>query len=441
MNFYIKQHCPKGWEDFFLNNNTLQFVEQKLEHVQCIPRVEKIFSTFYYCKPEDIKVIILGQDPYPNAAHACGLSFSTGCSKISPPLANIYKTMEGKVPGFIKPDHGDLSWWAAQGVFMINKVLTIPLGGKSGEHVDIWANFIRQLIGFIVAKQQNIVWMLWGRKIQEVEKMFNAREHLILKCNSPSPPSYNRNEDSPQNFRHMNHFNEANVYLMKNRKTFINWCFPGFFNHRDNILCYDIETSGFLINAKDEDIEKGNYKQLSQMVAPKTKKRGAKPTPRLVKTKGQNYITSIAWTFNGQMKRACYRFGKYPIYDQLETFDDFVEDMKKAKMVITYNGKGFDEPFIESMLDVPPHDFHFDLKDVTHCKLKTLAKVWGLDRSSGQVDGAVAVRLWKRWTREQDESALKTMIDYNIDDTFETYKIWCLENGIKCLPINIRKLQ
>lgn len=423
MNLYIQQHCPLGWEEFFINNNIIQHIDQQIENVRCIPAINKRFSSFYYCKPEDIKVVIIGQDPYPNESHACGLSFSTGCSIIPKSLVNIYKTMKDRVIGFIPPNHGDLSWWCTQGVFMINKALTIPVDGKSGDHVGIWGNFTRELIKFITRKQNNIVFILWGRKAQEVEKMINVNNHLVLKCNHPSPYAYDRNEFSPLNFRHMNHFNEANEYLVKNKKTWINWCFPDFFNHNNDILCYDIETNGLnLFNAKEDE----ESVTLSN--------------GRVVRKNNQRYITSIAWIFNGQMKKACYHYGKYPIYDKLETFEDFIEDMKQAKMVITYNGKAFDEPFIEFHFGLKPHSNHLDLRKISNKNLKDLAKEWGLNRSSGEVDGGVAVHLWNRWLNKTDVQSLTDMINYNIDDTYETYKLFCLIKGIKCCNINLNKL-
>lgn len=145
------------------------------------PPVNQIFSFTHFTKFEDIKVVIIGQDPYHNPGQAMGLSFSVQkTEKIPRSLVNIYKELANDVSGFVAPEHGDLSGWAKQGVLLLNDTLTVEKN-KAASHAKIgWQNFTRKIIEKINADLKNVVFILWGNYAKKKSVMIDKKKHLVL---------------------------------------------------------------------------------------------------------------------------------------------------------------------------------------------------------------------------------------------------------------------
>ena len=161
---------------------------------QIYPKEEDIFTAFKVTPINEIKVVIVGQDPYhqPNQAH--GLCFSV-LKPVPPPpsLKNIYKNLlwNEKI-NFTKPDHGNLISWAKQGVFLLNASLTVE-DSKPNSHAKCgWQRFTDHVIEVINQQCSNVVFLLWGKPAQEKAKSVNPNKHLILKTTHPSPLSANQ---------------------------------------------------------------------------------------------------------------------------------------------------------------------------------------------------------------------------------------------------------
>ncbi len=196
-----------------------QFVEQERVSGKTIyPPKDEVFAAFQETELADIKVVILGQDPYHGANQAHGLCFSVQPGiKIPPSLANIYKELANDVEGFQIPQHGYLQSWAQQGVFLLNTVLTVE-AGKAHSHAKCgWEKFTDQVIKVIDQHTNDIVFMLWGAHAQKKGAHIDRDKHLVLQAPHPSPLSAHRG------FFGCGHFSQANQYLLQNGKKPINW--------------------------------------------------------------------------------------------------------------------------------------------------------------------------------------------------------------------------
>lgn len=182
------------------------------------PKRENIFRALNLCGPEDIRVVIVGQDPYYKPGLADGLAFSTGENMPSPSLQNILKEIGSTV------SHGELSNWAAQGVLLLNSSLT-TVEGIAGAHKHIgWHRFTDSVIERVNSFVSPIVFMLWGNDAKEKQKLLHNPNHLVLTAPHPSPLS------AGKGFTGCNHFNIANDFLIKGHRQPINWSI-----HKDNI--------------------------------------------------------------------------------------------------------------------------------------------------------------------------------------------------------------
>jgi len=190
------RESKSGWASFFedlLKDKTLsiinKFLQKEAEERVIYPDPDKIFNAMILTKLVDIKVIIIGQDPYHSPGAAMGLAFShdKDCKKIQPSLKNIYKEM--KSCGYKVNDYsGDLTKWANQGVFLINTALTVQQG-KPNSHSEIWRSFTKKLFTFINTKIKNSVVIMWGAHAQSYENLFDSTRHKIIKSAHPSPLS------------------------------------------------------------------------------------------------------------------------------------------------------------------------------------------------------------------------------------------------------------
>jgi uracil-DNA glycosylase len=181
------------------------------------PPVELIFQTFNLISLTNIKVVILGQDPYHGAGEAHGLSFSVPRGiKIPPSLRNIYKALEKDIPGFKIPTHGCLQDWSEQGVFLLNSFLTVE-ENKAKSHEKIgWERFTDYVIQKISDNLENVVFMLWGNFAIKKSALIDASKHLVLEYIHPSPLNGNA-------FLSCNHFSRANNFLCSKGKKVIDW--------------------------------------------------------------------------------------------------------------------------------------------------------------------------------------------------------------------------
>jgi uracil-DNA glycosylase len=197
--------------DKFLNEQT----------VDIYPNREDIFNIYNLCSLNKLKILILGQDPYhtPNTAH--GLAFSSIGQKRPPSLQNIfieiYSDLEIKKSFDEYFTTNNLTYWAKQGVFLLNTCLTVEKG-KAGSHSNLgWQNFTRKTIQIINNKEEPIVIMLWGNYAKKFRELLTNPKHLILEAAHPSPFSaYN-------GFMGCKHFSKSNNFLKKNYDKIIDW--------------------------------------------------------------------------------------------------------------------------------------------------------------------------------------------------------------------------
>ncbi|MGL4206295.1 MAG: uracil-DNA glycosylase [Aeromonadaceae bacterium] len=201
---------------------TLTFVRQAREAGQVIyPPAADVFNAFKYTEFEQVKVVILGQDPYhgPNQAHGLCFSVQPGV-KVPPSLVNIYKELARDIPGFAIPNHGYLVSWAEQGVLLLNTVLTVA-AGQAHSHANLgWERFTDQVIARLNSERQGIVFLLWGSHAQKKGAFIDRTRHHVLTAPHPSPLSAHRG------FLGCGHFSQTNRLLIEQGMAPINWQVP-----------------------------------------------------------------------------------------------------------------------------------------------------------------------------------------------------------------------
>jgi uracil-DNA glycosylase len=202
-------------KDYF--KSLVEFIKNEYSSQIIYPKAGKIFNAFNLCPFEDVKVVILGQDPYhePNQAH--GLCFSVLDPTPTPPsLVNIYKEIKQDL-GIDSPKSGDLTRWAKQGVLLLNATLTVQ-AHKAGSHQNKgWEKFTDSVIHHLAQEREGIVFILWGSYAQKKGDFIDQTKHLILKSVHPSPLSSHRG------FFGNHHFSQTNNYLISKGKEPINW--------------------------------------------------------------------------------------------------------------------------------------------------------------------------------------------------------------------------
>lgn len=195
----------------------VEFVKKEYTSHTCFPPGKEIFAAFDSCDFNQLKVVILGQDPYHNYHQANGLAFSVRSGIAFPPsLQNIFKEIEQdlKIP---IPQTGDLTRWAKQGVLLLNATLTVR-SHQAGSHQNQgWEVFTDSVIKTISAQKKELVFLLWGSFAQKKARLINPEKHLILKAPHPSPLSAHRG------FFGCKHFSKTNDYLTSKGKKGIQW--------------------------------------------------------------------------------------------------------------------------------------------------------------------------------------------------------------------------
>ena len=216
-----------NWSSFLNHELSQAYMQQTLEYVAnkrsngiaVYPPKPQVFSAFDATPLSDIKVVILGQDPYHGEGQAHGLCFSVlpEVKKLPPSLKNIYKELVTDINGFITPEHGYLQSWADQGVFLLNTVLTVEQGqAHSHKHLG-WEQFTDNVITHINEHCQGVVFILWGAHAQKKGKSIDRQRHHVLSGPHPSPLSAHRG------FFGCQHFSKTNELLIAQGAQPINW--------------------------------------------------------------------------------------------------------------------------------------------------------------------------------------------------------------------------
>lgn len=195
----------------------VNFVKSEYACHKVFPPGKLIFNAFEHCAFNEVKVVILGQDPYHGPGQAHGLCFSVPDGILFPPsLQNIFKEIRDDI-GILIPQSGNLERWANQGVFLLNATLTVR-AHQAGSHQNKgWEIFTDKVIHLLAENRENLVFMLWGSYAQQKGKFIDSNRHLVLQSVHPSPLSAHRG------FFGNHHFSKANNYLTSHGKTPINW--------------------------------------------------------------------------------------------------------------------------------------------------------------------------------------------------------------------------
>jgi uracil-DNA glycosylase len=199
-----------------------EIAKQRAQGVQVFPEEGDVFRAFEFCDLADIKVVILGQDPYhgmvENIPQAHGLAFSVQHGiKVPPSLVNIYKELTTDIEGFVTPNSGNLTGWAEQGVLLLNTVLTVQKG-QAHSHAKLgWEVFTDKVIEQINLHNDGCVFVLWGAHAQKKGRNIDDNKHLILTGPHPSPLSVYRG------FYGSKPFSNANQWLINHGKLAIDW--------------------------------------------------------------------------------------------------------------------------------------------------------------------------------------------------------------------------
>ena len=197
----------------------LENVASEYENNICFPPAEKIFAAFQHCTFDDVKIVIIGQDPYHGIGEANGLCFSVNDSvRVPPSLRNIFREINDDFDRIILPNSGNLERWAQQGILLLNNTLTVRKDQpNSNKHLD-WTIFTDAVIEVIATHKQNIVFMLWGNFAIKKGNKIDVSKHLVLTSGHPSPMSSNQGK-----WFGNKHFSLANAYLKSNLKSEIDW--------------------------------------------------------------------------------------------------------------------------------------------------------------------------------------------------------------------------
>ncbi|XP_069070864.1 uracil-DNA glycosylase isoform X1 [Pleurodeles waltl] len=194
------------------------FVAEERKRCTVYPPPQQVYTWTQMCSITDVKVVILGQDPYhgPNQAH--GLCFSVQTPVPPPPsLENMYKELAKDIEGFAHPGHGDLTGWAKQGVLLLNAVLTVRAHNANSHKDRGWEQFTDAVVSWLNKNLDGLVFMLWGAYAQKKGSSIDRKRHHVLQAVHPSPLSVHRG------FFGCKHFSKTNEFLAKSGKEPIDW--------------------------------------------------------------------------------------------------------------------------------------------------------------------------------------------------------------------------
>lgn len=216
----ITEEWDKILEDEFSSSNYLalrEFLKTEYSNHTIYPSMYDIFNSMKTTAFKDVKVVLLGQDPYHNEGQAMGLSFSVPKGIDKPPsLVNMFKELKAELDIPINQS-GDLTGWAKQGVLLLNTVLTVRAHSPNSHKGKGWEQFTDSIIKKISDLKEGVVFLLWGANARSKKQLIDTNKHLILECAHPSPLSaYN-------GFFGCNHYIKTNQYLIKMGKKPIDW--------------------------------------------------------------------------------------------------------------------------------------------------------------------------------------------------------------------------
>ncbi|SDC11409.1 Uracil-DNA glycosylase [Pelagirhabdus alkalitolerans] len=199
-----------------------QFLIKEYNEQVVFPNQHDLFNALHYTPYENVKVVILGQDPYHGDDQAHGLSFSVQPHvKVPPSLKNIYKELANDI-GCEIPNHGHLTKWAKQGVLLLNAVLSVRRNAAYSHRNKGWEHFTNRVIDVLNQKEAPVVYVLWGAAAQKKKALIDTTKHYIIESSHPSPLAAHRGFFGSQPF------SKTNAYLEKSGITPIDWCIPDY---------------------------------------------------------------------------------------------------------------------------------------------------------------------------------------------------------------------
>jgi len=212
-----KKHLQQEFEKPYFEE-LIKFVTNEYEVNTCFPKEDQIFEAFNLCSFNDLKVVIIGQDPYHGVGQANGLCFSVNDEIPFPPsLINIFKEIEADL-NISYPINGNLERWAKQGVLLLNATLTVKAHNAGSHQKKGWEQFTDAVISTISEKNENIVFLLWGGFAKKKGAKINTNKHFVLTSGHPSPLSANRGY-----WFGNKHFSKVNKLLKDSNLPKINW--------------------------------------------------------------------------------------------------------------------------------------------------------------------------------------------------------------------------
>ena len=218
--------APETWKEFFNQIQPEEFCEklnkfldeEYSEHV-CYPPRDLLFNAFRLTPLKEVKVVIVGQDPYHEPNQAMGLSFSVPKGvKVPPSLINIYKEIAQEYDCKMNMNSGDLTYLAKQGVLLLNSILSVRAHQALSHNIEEYRIFLSKVLETLDHQKQPIVFLLWGGPARKLKAYLHNPDHLILECIHPSPLAANHG-----GWFGNNHFKKTNEYLCKNGTKEIKW--------------------------------------------------------------------------------------------------------------------------------------------------------------------------------------------------------------------------
>lgn len=214
----------KNWYDLLKEEfesesfkNLQKFLTEEYAEYKIYPKPENIFNALNLTKFEDVKVVIIGQDPYHQSGQAHGLCFSVQNGiKLPPSLQNIYKEIEREL-GRKSKTNGDLTKWAEQGVLLLNTILTVRESNPNSHKNKGWETITKKIIKLLNKREKSVIFVLWGANAMEIGKEIDKDNHFVLTCPHPSPLS------AHNGFFNCGHFKRINEILKQFGEEEIDW--------------------------------------------------------------------------------------------------------------------------------------------------------------------------------------------------------------------------